>query len=61
MRKFNVAVALNGPTGVPPATGINYSSWFLTGVIFRKWFKSVSPEARGTDWLGFPLDLFDLL
>ncbi|KIO21200.1 hypothetical protein M407DRAFT_29192 [Tulasnella calospora MUT 4182] len=37
MRKFNVAVALNGPTGIPPATGINYSSWFLVGVIFQ-WY-----------------------
>ncbi|KIO28855.1 hypothetical protein M407DRAFT_21934 [Tulasnella calospora MUT 4182] len=28
LRRFNVAVAVNGPTWIPPATGVNYSSWF---------------------------------
>lgn len=34
-RHFNVAVAVNGPTWIPPATGVNYSSWFVVGVIFQ--------------------------
>ncbi|KAG8998790.1 hypothetical protein FRB90_012233, partial [Tulasnella sp. 427] len=30
---FHVPIVLAGPLGVPPATGINYSSWFLVGLI----------------------------
>lgn len=33
---FSLPVFLNGPTFTPPATGINYSSWFLVGFIFRE-------------------------
>lgn len=36
IRYINVPVVLNGPTYIPPARGINYSSWFLVGFIFRK-------------------------
>jgi len=31
----NVPVALSGAIFMPPATGINFSSWFLVGFIFR--------------------------
>jgi len=36
MRYLNVPVALTGAIYMPPATGINFSSWFLVGFIFRK-------------------------
>lgn len=32
---INVPVALTGAIFMPPATGINFSSWFLFGFIFR--------------------------
>ena len=35
LKYVNIPVFLNGPTCIPPATGINYSSWFLVGFIFR--------------------------
>jgi hypothetical protein len=38
LRYINIPVILNGPTYIPPARGINYSSWFLTGFIFREFF-----------------------
>lgn len=28
-------IVLNGVSGIPPATGINYSSWFVVGVVFQ--------------------------
>ncbi|TFK50777.1 OPT superfamily oligopeptide transporter [Heliocybe sulcata] len=31
----NTPVVLNGVSGIPPATGINYSSWFAVGFIFQ--------------------------
>jgi len=37
LKYINVPVFLNGPIYIPPATGINYSSWFLTGFIFREY------------------------
>ena len=36
LKYINTAVFLNGTTLIPPATGINYSSWFLVGFIFRE-------------------------
>ncbi|KAG9050895.1 hypothetical protein FS837_001549 [Tulasnella sp. UAMH 9824] len=30
---LHIPLVLSGPLGVPPATGINYSSWFLLGFI----------------------------
>lgn len=36
MRYINVPVLLNGASYIPPATGINYSSWFIVGFIFRE-------------------------
>ncbi|KZT27098.1 oligopeptide transporter [Neolentinus lepideus HHB14362 ss-1] len=37
----NTPVILNGVSGIPPATGINYSSWFAVGFLFqyliRRW------------------------
>ena len=31
----NIPVLINGVTFIPPASGINYSSWFLAGGVFR--------------------------
>ncbi|KAK0483128.1 OPT oligopeptide transporter protein-domain-containing protein [Armillaria luteobubalina] len=28
-------IVLNGVSGIPPAAGINYSSWFVVGVVFQ--------------------------
>ncbi|KAL8279558.1 hypothetical protein RQP46_008120 [Phenoliferia psychrophenolica] len=35
--KVNIPVLLTGATFMPPATGINYSSWILVGFIFQYW------------------------
>ncbi|KAG9036498.1 hypothetical protein FRB95_008796 [Tulasnella sp. JGI-2019a] len=35
VKYVNIPVLLNGPTFIPPATGINYSSWFGVGIIFQ--------------------------
>ena len=35
-RFINIPVILNGASYIPPATGINYSSWFICGFIFRE-------------------------
>lgn len=32
---ISVPVVLNGVSQIPPATGINYSSWFLVAFIFQ--------------------------
>ena len=37
LKYINIPVFLNGATFIPPATGINYSSWFLVGFIFREY------------------------
>ncbi|KAM0747271.1 OPT oligopeptide transporter [Meredithblackwellia eburnea MCA 4105] len=37
VRIINIPVVLTGATYAPPATGINYSSWFLVGLIFQYW------------------------
>ena len=34
MRWVSTPVILNGVSSIPPATGINYSSWFLVGFVF---------------------------
>jgi OPT family small oligopeptide transporter len=36
-RYVNMPVFFNGPTAMPPATGINFSSWFTVAFIFQ-WF-----------------------
>ena len=36
LKYINIPVFLNGPIYIPPATGINYSSWFLVGFVFRE-------------------------
>ena len=36
-RYVHIPVSLNALSIVPPATGINFSSWFLVGFIFQ-WF-----------------------
>ena len=35
MNYVNIPVMIGGASYMPPATGINYSSWFLVGFIFR--------------------------
>jgi hypothetical protein len=35
LQYINIPVLLTGVTWIPPATGINYSSWFLVGFVFR--------------------------
>ncbi|EPS99084.1 OPT oligopeptide transporter [Fomitopsis schrenkii] len=35
VRYVNTPLILNGISPIPPATGINYSSWFLVGFIFQ--------------------------
>ncbi|KAG8899425.1 hypothetical protein FRC00_001436 [Tulasnella sp. 408] len=35
VRYVNIPVLLNGPTFIPPATGINFSAWFGVGFIFQ--------------------------
>ena len=35
MRYVSTPVILNGVSSIPPATGINYSSWFAVGVVFQ--------------------------
>ncbi|GAA5877802.1 hypothetical protein JCM16303_000242 [Sporobolomyces ruberrimus] len=35
LRSVNVPVALTGAILMPPATGINFSSWFLVGFVFQ--------------------------
>lgn len=36
LKYFSMPVLLNGPGSIPPALGINYSSWFVVAFIFRK-------------------------
>jgi hypothetical protein len=36
-RYVNMPVFFNGPTAMPPATGINFSSWFAVAFVFQ-WF-----------------------
>jgi hypothetical protein len=35
-RQVDLVVMLNGITGIPPATGVNYASFLLAGFVFRK-------------------------
>ncbi|KAF5380630.1 hypothetical protein D9615_004759 [Tricholomella constricta] len=35
IKYVSTPVILNGVSGIPPATGINYSSWFAVGFIFQ--------------------------
>ena len=35
VRWVSTPVILNGVSSIPPATGINYSSWFLVGFVFQ--------------------------
>jgi hypothetical protein len=43
LKFINIPVFLSGPTYIPPATGINYSSWFLVGYIFREYHPCLLP------------------
>lgn len=36
LKYFSMPVLLNGPSYIPPALGINYSSWFVVAFLFRK-------------------------
>jgi len=35
LKYFSMPVLLNGPGSIPPALGINYSSWFVVAFIFQ--------------------------
>jgi len=39
LRNMNVPVIINGGFSIPPATGINYSSFFIAGFIFQFWIR----------------------
>ena len=38
-RNMNIPVIINGGFSIPPATGINYSSFFIVGFIFQFWIR----------------------
>jgi hypothetical protein len=38
-RNMNFPVIFNGALSIPPATGVNYASWFATGFIFQFWIR----------------------
>jgi hypothetical protein len=40
LKYFSMPVLLNGPGSIPPALGINYSSWFVVAFIFREFLLS---------------------
>jgi hypothetical protein len=35
----NVPILFSGVEAIPPATGINYISWLVTGFIFNYWIR----------------------
>lgn len=37
LRHFNISVFLCGATYAPPATGVNYTSYFIVAFLFREW------------------------
>merc|ERR1712093_410015 len=39
IQAVNIPVMLSGASYIPPATGINYSSWFIVGFIFQFWMR----------------------
>lgn len=42
LSNVSTPVLLNGPCYIPPALGINYSSWFVVAFLFRKWLSFTS-------------------
>ncbi|WRT65925.1 OPT family small oligopeptide transporter [Kwoniella shivajii] len=38
-RNLNLPVIFSGALFIPPASGVNYSSWLLTGFIFQFWIR----------------------
>ena len=36
LKNIDIPVMLAGTTNIPAVNGINYSSWFLTGFVFRE-------------------------
>jgi len=38
-RNVNMPVLLNGGLYIPPATGVNYSSWLVVGFTFQYWMR----------------------
>lgn len=46
LKQVNFPVMLSGVSYIPPANGINYTSWFLAAFIFRK--SMASSERRAT-------------
>jgi OPT family oligopeptide transporter len=46
LRNLNWVVFFGGTNNYPPATGINYTSWFAVGALFNWWIK----RRRGAWW-----------
>ena len=38
-RYVNIPVTFAGLQAIPPATGINYASWVMTGFVFNYWIR----------------------
>ncbi|ORY24685.1 OPT oligopeptide transporter protein-domain-containing protein [Naematelia encephala] len=38
-RNVNLPVIFNGALAIPPATGVNYASWLVTGFVFQFWIR----------------------
>ncbi|WVR05633.1 OPT family small oligopeptide transporter [Kwoniella sp. DSM 27419] len=38
-RNLNLPVVFSGALAIPPATGVNYASWLVTGFIFQFWIR----------------------
>jgi hypothetical protein len=38
-RYVNIPVFFTGVASIPPASGINYSSWAITGFVFQYWMR----------------------
>ncbi|OCF31915.1 OPT family small oligopeptide transporter [Kwoniella heveanensis BCC8398] len=38
-RNLNLPVVFSGALSIPPATGVNYASWLVTGFIFQYWLR----------------------
>jgi hypothetical protein len=39
VKYISTPIILNGVGYIPPATGINYSSWFVVGFFFQYWIR----------------------
>lgn len=49
-RFINIPVFFSGVSSIPPATGINYSSWFAVGAIFQYYVRRFHFRVRLTSY-----------